>query len=480
MSEDAANLNALLVTGTVQVDHVYDGKTAFGQLIAGLNNDNFYSRFAAMQLLVKHKADVNIPDECGHPPIVTVLKSNDLEYTLKRIVVDMLLQQTDAGLDSEEERLLKDQFPEMHAILGESTDSQLLNALRCGNEDHFKRGCNLRLKSTVGLADFVLKSIADDDKANPMKLAIDNRLSKAVEELLHFNAPVGLSDNGYDAICSASAIGQHQILGLLLAKSQKGKALAVSASRAIASVIPRLGFIADPCRLPISNVDYQLCLDHLLTVCDIDLNCRHANGNTLLHLAVQYKLSELIAELLRRGARMGLQNARKTVAIADIDADLLAEHLDACISESGNLRPGEHDYELILRFENLRPSDSSCLPEDDRDDIHFDDNEMTCIEHIVGAPHLQHLVKHPLIASFMFLKWNRLLPTFYLTFTCYVAYFATLIAYIMGRNYNVRDTYQAILMLGVLSGNCYMMLCETVNLIMAPGHFFRRPSTYMR
>lgn len=84
--------------------------------------------------------------------------------------------------------------------------------------------------------------------------------------------------------------------------------------------------------------------------------------------------------------------------IWNINPQTLEKYFDQCII-------GE-DL-IVFNFENL------ICPSDDYP------NDMEAIMYISNSRDLKYLLEHPLIASFLFLKWNRLALLFYLDFMWY-------------------------------------------------------------
>lgn len=103
--------------------------------------------------------------------------------------------------------------------------------------------------------------------------------------------------------------------------------------------------------------------------------------------------------------------------IWNINPQTLEQHFDRCIcSESDCYLDGIIDDtdkcvagedSVVFNFVNLI-SPSEDFP-----------NDMTAIEYMSTSSSLRHLLEHPLIAGFLFLKWDRLKLMFYADFLCY-------------------------------------------------------------
>lgn len=113
---------------------------------------------------------------------------------------------------------------------------------------------------------------------------------------------------------------------------------------------------------------------------------------------VRYNKPKIIFQLLKDGAYIGVQDNQNRPAIWNIHPIVLSRYFDQCI---------QGDDLIVFNFENL------IAPSEDYP------NDMTAIEFISDSIDLRHLLEHPLIASFLFLKWTRLALIFYLDFVCY-------------------------------------------------------------
>lgn len=146
------------------------------------------------------------------------------------------------------------------------------------------------------------------------------------------------------------------------------------------------------------KVDFSKCVDLLFKYAEYEINEQNEDQHSALHLAVMYNKPKAIFKLLKRGAYIGLQDKSDRPAIWNIHAKTLEKYFDQCI---------EGDDLIVFNFKNL------IAPSEDYP------NDMTAIEFMSNSNDLKYLLEHPLIASFLFLKWNRLALIFYLDFLCY-------------------------------------------------------------
>lgn len=113
--------------------------------------------------------------------------------------------------------------------------------------------------------------------------------------------------------------------------------------------------------------------------------------------------------------------------VADISMSTLSQYFDDCIQTRK-----ERTNEYTLDF------DYRCLMS--RDAYHADrrkrfmaqeNREMDVFRYIAGNKSLKHLLKHPLLSSFLYLKWHRIRYILYLNFAFYILFYLFLNSYIL-------------------------------------------------
>lgn len=170
-----------------------------------------------------------------------------------------------------------------------------------------------------------------------------------------------------------------------------------------------------------------------------------------------YNKSKTIFHLLKKGAYIGMQDKNDRPAIWNIHAKTLEKYFDQCI---------QGDDLVVFNFENLiAPSEE--YP-----------NDMTAIEFISNSNDLKHLLEHPLIASFLFLKWNRLALIFYLDFMCYfllsiVTGFLSMYYLADPKNYLIEMCVMIVLFI------IYVAFRRTLQVIHCSSHYLKNWENYL-
>jgi hypothetical protein len=157
------------------------------------------------------------------------------------------------------------------------------------------------------------------------------------------------------------------------------------------------------------------CFHFLLNHKKYKLNKRipELDNITALHFAAT-RSEYAVIELLKKGASLGTRNNKGKMAIQFIDSSALSKFLDSCITKCSSDANSNIDYYMVIDYSFLKASE-----------------EMPPIHYMTEAKDVQPLIKHPVIASVLFLKWFRLSIFFYLNLLLTTFNALTFIAYLM-------------------------------------------------
>lgn len=165
------------------------------------------------------------------------------------------------------------------------------------------------------------------------------------------------------------------------------------------------------------NTDYEKCFEILLkkqnNLTSI-INIQDTHGNTALHYATQFWDNDTVTKLLLLGANIGLRNNLGETPISNILPSTMENYLNQhCIKSQGN--PTNEDFKISFHYDFLAP------PRDERTDvIRMSDSEDMANKKTSPQPETDvlwymakskdhcHLLKHPVITSFLALKWSRI------------------------------------------------------------------------
>jgi len=207
---------------------------------------------------------------------------------------------------------------------------------------------------------------------------------------------------------------------------------------------PRLG--QDP------NMDYTASLQLLfedrrrsggrLRLCrhmERIVNFRDRHGETALHYATQQPCQKMIQLLLRHGANMGVRNTSGLAPGTRILPATLHQFFDGCVTSEGIVT--DDHFRLTFDYNFLAPPllDAEVLEEfEERKGA--GEEEGAAVEARPETEALwcmsesrQHraLLKHPLIASFLWMKWQRIRSLYYLSLAFYSVFVLVLTALVL-------------------------------------------------
>ena len=183
---------------------------------------------------------------------------------------------------------------------------------------------------------------------------------------------------------------------------------------------------------------YLRCLDVLLNDNDEDFNSdmreiinkKDVNGNTALHYSTEKWPSFVTRALLQCGANIGIKNDWGDIPITRIPPKVMEDFLneDCLISNGKDIYHKE--FELTFKYDFLAPDPSSlpdcfkphqeleeCTPlSPKKDRINKAENhalpETESLWYMGKSKEHRHLLKHPVITSFLWFKWERIRPYF--------------------------------------------------------------------
>jgi len=178
-----------------------------------------------------------------------------------------------------------------------------------------------------------------------------------------------------------------------------------------------------------SHEDYENCFRVLIGNSKADtfkqisgiINKKDDLGNTPLHYATQKWSETTVRKLLELGANIGIKNHWKEIPITKIRPQTMEDFLDEfCLTYEGDIM--HENFNLTFHYEFLAP-DAEALPPKYRKNM-FDYEEQSLIrsshDHAQALPETEclwymgqskehrHLLKHPVITSFLWYKWQRI------------------------------------------------------------------------
>ena len=163
------------------------------------------------------------------------------------------------------------------------------------------------------------------------------------------------------------------------------------------------------------------------------IDAQDIRGNTPLHLAGQMGDEKVILKILRAGANIGVKNSNGETPISKIPTKLLNLYLDECIHCEGLLV--DEDLKLVFYYNFLGPPVSSMLPPEanvasknplipsgqkKRNNDYLPETDP--LWYISQSKQHRELLNHPVISSFLCLKWRKIRPYYWSYTLIYLAF----------------------------------------------------------
>ncbi|XP_024888362.1 transient receptor potential cation channel protein painless-like, partial [Temnothorax curvispinosus] len=202
--------------------------------------------------------------------------------------------------------------------------------------------------------------------------------------------------------------------------------------------------ILEACRLleisSLENASNQLEYIKLMEFREtMDVRSVDGLGNTPLHYALERNYYEAAILLLKEGSYLGQVNESNNIVIANIPEFILSSYFNDCIQlkkEWTDECTIEFDYRCLMPHENFN----------EQQEISRATCEMEVILYIANNDTLKHLLRHPLISSFLYIKWYMIRNVLYVNFVFYTMFYFFVNAYILSMTYDIssRNTTQQV------------------------------------
>ncbi|XP_036149482.1 transient receptor potential cation channel protein painless-like isoform X1 [Monomorium pharaonis] len=219
------------------------------------------------------------------------------------------------------------------------------------------------------------------------------------------------------------------------------------ANNLVLSACQQLGI---PEKQKVNDTSHRLECLKLILEQDVDVHCTDNRGNTPLHYAAMADCAEAITLLLNRGSYIGHMNKFDIPPIEDVPACMLSRYFDDCLrmtKEWGEYKI-EFDYRCLMPHNILKRHDETRQPT----------CEMEVFKYIASNNNLKHLLKHPILSSFLYLKWHKIRHIMWVKLFFYLGFFSVLnllllyYVFSMSNSSNKNSTY--------IANNSYNMTLE--------------------
>lgn len=394
------------------------------------NHSNFID---CIRLLVQSGVDVSKSDNKNLTPVFWAAKKGYREAV--QIILYESGQQVDVDSHKLRGKCARDYIAEnnlggVYEVLPNNNETRnplntLLEYLKEYNEDAF-----LTFKDLPNFVD------GDDGLSTLLQIACRRGLKRVVHCLLNNGAdPNKTTLKDFTTPIEIAGIeGYHEIFGLLLNHET---------IRIPPSLLTELLKHADN-ELLTNDINHGLCYNLLMQYKSIDFNALDKSRSTPLHYAARYGGAEKTLDLLRAGASMACKNKYGALPVEDIDANTLETHLDECLETNVDSNIDKENFTAIFNYKTLMPPSRLRLEDWNKtacdaeaahklieNEIKQLASETQVISYMSKSAELKHLLKHPVITSFLYIKWHRIRYFFYANLAFYISFCLSLILYIL-------------------------------------------------
>jgi len=273
-------------------------------------------------------------------------------------------------------------------------------------------------------------------------LAITEIFNLCCEKNLHEHAALLLQkgvdpNNKEKPILEVAYKGYHKVLAVLLKDSRTDLSVIKHQTReSILHLVLKMEFEQT------AQEDYEKCWKLLQTISEEEklnqikgiINKKDGLGNTALHYATQKWNDSTVRNILEFGANIGIKNYWNEIPIAKIRPQTMEDFLDEhCLVHEGDTM--HENFELSFKYGFLAP-DPEALPEKYRnygkeEESLMDNNfnkevealpETECLWYMGQSKDHRYLLKHPVITSFLWYKWQRIRKYFNRNLRLYILF----------------------------------------------------------
>lgn len=463
---------------TVDLDAKYEDNTPLNKLSNSITDENFHEIYESIKCLIQRGANINITNRRDMAPINTIINNKKLNDKNREYLLDEFLHAGDIDLDTnrngEARKYFQHHLPHLHLPsirpVYEKWDFQKLFAtLRNERESEFINGlAQFARNNNSEVIESLFRESEGDDTL--LIMATKKDLSLAAERMLRMNADVNYSIRHNITPIEAACIYGHWKIVEMFLKSTK---INIHTSEPLISIIVKKigGKVTNKC-------NYQKCFKLLMNRNGMNIDEEDMFKCSALHYAIKYNNHNAISELLKHGAYIGVKNHFDRFSISDINPNVFKKHLDSCIT-TNSFRMGDDNFEIIFDYKNLVPPPMKNAIKGETDPNSECADEMAPLEFLSKTKELKHLIQHPLITSFLFLKWHRLAFIFYVNFFLYSIFCISMGSYIWFcyRSEPSRTVEAIMWSISAFLGFC-ILLRELFQIILSPRIYFTSKENY--
>ncbi|CAL4123062.1 unnamed protein product, partial [Meganyctiphanes norvegica] len=211
------------------------------------------------------------------------------------------------------------------------------------------------------------------------------------------------------------------------------------------------------------EIDYYKCIESLLKYKEYyNIDAQDSQGNTALHYATQLRDDHRFTKLLlMNGSQMTIKNNKHITAKSKISPSLVKEVLDSCIKADGD-ESVEDDLRITIDLSIFSHKHDSKTK-----------TETELLMTLRDSRQYKHLLDHPVISTFLYIKWQKIKTFWYTNLFFYLLFFSSLIAYIYFIESESNDTTRMLSLKVIITVmSVYMLIREMIQLFIFKLSYF--------
>ncbi|XP_057381320.1 transient receptor potential cation channel protein painless-like [Daphnia carinata] len=453
-----------------------EGRTPLHILIGQWNKAGFEEfRWLYYDLLLSHPAiDINVQDNGEATPLELAVHKN-LHPVVKKLF------QAGAVINQHVRRAMEEKMPDVlsefpeeegaaaannnpNEINSDYLESELWKALRNDNQERFQSLLDTVQAGGVGTS-VNLSTSTSEHNPTLLQYACKWQIPWAVSSLLAARVDPNQTSNksSIPALMEAVLKGNAEIVRMLvyhphiLLDAVDHVHTGQTALHKIAQKLHETSSVDEKAR-------YVQCLHILVSsspsrdpggIPSINVNAQDAVGNTALHYAALSGVEDAVLQLLSSGANLGIKNHLGETAVKRIMPSTLEFFLDSCIRAKDGEDVSSQNFSITFDYsllapprpmphppQQLQPSETGITFTNHNDavetiSLHNTQEEEKIFPECEALWHLststkhQYLLKHPLITSFLMLKWHNIRIFYYVNVLLYTLTMLVLSTYIL-------------------------------------------------
>jgi hypothetical protein len=457
----------------------YKHKNSLHILIDFLPHEKYDEIAECIKILILNGCDPNMPNEKSRTPFFSLLRIQP-KLPNKNELVDFFLLNASVDVYTYKHDEIKRMFEKQNPgkILPEKVEKTvdfdyMFSLLSARKENEFEanfksfKDNSTKKQNNAANGENNSNNFAEDCSKFLLN-AVQNNLENVVELLIDDGVDVNTKpqESTYQRppVFLVAHYGYYRILEMILRAEPKPETT-FNKQNLLHEVCHNFGTQTND-----KSVNFQKCFELVLDHCDV--NQKDAENCTPLHYAVRYRNDEAVKMLLKKSSYIGTKNNFNETPIDEINREVFEDFLDDCISTNVR-RNGDEEHEVTIDYNFLMAPKAAKFEEEFR-------QEIAPLQNIADNSELRPLILHPVLSSFLFLKWSKLSFLFYGNLVLFATFMLSLIVYIVlcqSITMDERDKSFAYSFFYILSfvSIIILMLREIFQFILSPKHYIKSP-----